>query len=90
MLWSFRKLDVTLGSLNHCARHLDVTLKPQIGTASYIGLGALTEFCKDRKRFAALAECAACGFRSASLFLSVYPIKSSHETVNDPVQELRG
>ena len=30
MLWSFRDLDVTLGSLSHYARHLHVTLKPKI------------------------------------------------------------
>ena len=29
MLWSFGDLDLTLGSLNHYARNLDVTLKPQ-------------------------------------------------------------
>ena len=30
--------------------------------------GAFAEFCKGRKRFAILAECATCDFRSAHLF----------------------
>ena len=34
MLWSFRDLDLTLGSLSHYARDLDVTLKPKKKTVN--------------------------------------------------------
>ena len=35
MLWSFRDLDLTLGSLSHYARHLHVTLKPAFLDSSF-------------------------------------------------------
>ena len=60
MLWSFRDLNVTLGSLSHYARDLDLTLKPDFLRLSWHGSAGSRTYVASIQRLASGAPFVYC------------------------------